>query len=236
MSNLTQQEQSKIIEGVLVDGNLKELTSDQRIQYYNKVCESLGLNPLTKPFEYITLQGKLILYARKDATEQLRKINGVSITKLEALETNGIWLVTAYACDKNGRQDISTGAVSISGMKGDILANAMLKAETKAKRRVTLSLCGLGILDETDIETISHKEKQAYVEKESIPKLENIDIENVLEWILQCETKEELEEILERARNSVLIKDKNASNLIKKAKEDWEKKYSDEFFNDELPK
>ena len=29
-----------------------------------------------------------------------------------------------------------------------------MKAETKAKRRVTLSLCGLGILDETEIDTV----------------------------------------------------------------------------------
>src|SRR6202020_1247291 len=31
---------------------------------------------------------------------------------------------------------------------------AVMKAETKSKRRVTLSICGLGILDETEIETI----------------------------------------------------------------------------------
>ena len=34
------------------------------------------------------------------------------------------------------------------------LANAQMKAVTKGKRRLTLSLCGLGWLDETEIETI----------------------------------------------------------------------------------
>jgi hypothetical protein len=34
------------------------------------------------------------------------------------------------------------------------LANALMKAETKAKRRVTLSIAGLGWLDETELETI----------------------------------------------------------------------------------
>jgi hypothetical protein len=29
-----------------------------------------------------------------------------------------------------------------------------MKAETKAKRRVTLSICGLGFLDETEVETL----------------------------------------------------------------------------------
>jgi len=65
---------------------------------------------------------------------------------------NDICLVTAYAQTVT-RSDASTGAVSIKGLSGDALANAMMKAETKAKRRVTLSICGLGLLDETEVET-----------------------------------------------------------------------------------
>jgi hypothetical protein len=56
--------------------------------------------------------------------------------------------------DKHGRTDIARGAVNISGLKGEMLANAMMKAETKAKRRATLSICGLGLLDEVEVETI----------------------------------------------------------------------------------
>ena len=32
----------------------------------------------TRPFEFITLNGKLTMYARKDATDQLRKLNAVT--------------------------------------------------------------------------------------------------------------------------------------------------------------
>jgi hypothetical protein len=56
--------------------------------------------------------------------------------------------------DKSGRTDIATGALTISGLKGNDMANALMKAETKAKRRATLSICGLGLLDETELETI----------------------------------------------------------------------------------
>ena len=49
----------------------------------------------------------------------------------------------------------STGAVPIAGLKGEEFANALMKAETKAKRRATLSICGLGVLDETEVETIT---------------------------------------------------------------------------------
>jgi hypothetical protein len=42
----------------------------------------------------------------------------------------------------------------LGNLKGDALANALMKSETKAKRRVTLSIAGLGWLDETELETI----------------------------------------------------------------------------------
>jgi hypothetical protein len=140
---------------------LSKLQPDDRVRYYNAFCESLGLNPLTKPFDLITLNGKLVLYAKKDCTEQLRKINGVSVRELSASVQSDIYIVRVSVVDGNGREDISTGAVNIAGLKGDALANAIMKAETKAKRRATLSICGLGILDETEIETIPEPKKYA---------------------------------------------------------------------------
>lgn len=142
-----------IMEKVLLTGDLSSLTSEQRIIYYNRVCESVGLNPLTRPFEYIRLNGKLVLYARKDATDQLRDLRQVSIESVDVKLIGDVYVVVAKA-KAGDRLDSSTGAVSIKGLSGDMLANAYMKAETKAKRRVTLSICGLGILDETEVETI----------------------------------------------------------------------------------
>lgn len=143
------------IEQVVISGDLAGLTSEERVQYHVKVCESLGLNALTKPFEYIKLNGKLQLYAKKDATDQLRRIDGISISISNKEQFDNIYMVTAQAKDKSGRQDESTGIVDIKGLSGQNLANAYMKAETKAKRRVTLSICGLGMLDETEVEDIS---------------------------------------------------------------------------------
>ncbi len=145
---------AKSIEQVLVGGDLAKLTPDQRLSYYNRVCTSLGLNPLTKPFAYITLNGKLQLYALKDATEQLRKIHSVSITEVTSQRIEDVFVVTAKAQDKTGRTDAATGAVAVGNLKGEALANALMKAETKAKRRATLSICGLGMLDETEVLSI----------------------------------------------------------------------------------
>lgn len=148
------QHELSLIEQVVLQGDLAKLTSEQRVVYYNKVCESAGLNPFTRPFEYISLNGKLTLYAKKDATEQLRKVNGISIEKVEAKVVDDLYIVKAKARTKDGRTDESTGAVTIGHLKGDAKANAIMKAETKAKRRVTLSISGMGWVDETEIETI----------------------------------------------------------------------------------
>ncbi len=143
-----------VIEQVVMQGDLSKLNPEQRVSYYNKVCQSLGLNPFTKPFDYINLNGKLTLYAKKDCTEQLRKLNGVSIEELNDVLMEDTYIVTAKARDKTGRIDQAKGAVVIGHLKGDNKANAIMKAETKAKRRVTLSICGLGWTDEMEIDSI----------------------------------------------------------------------------------
>lgn len=147
------------IEQVLMEGDLAKLTAEQRVTYYNKVCESTGLNPYTRPFDYIRLNGKLTLYAKKDATEQLRKLNGISIEKLEENVVDDLYIVKATARTKDGRTDASTGAVTLANLKGDAKANAIMKAETKAKRRVTLSISGIGWTDETEMETIPNAKR-----------------------------------------------------------------------------
>ncbi|MGD0771734.1 MAG: hypothetical protein ABSC05_02815 [Candidatus Solibacter sp.] len=141
------------IEQVLLGGDLSKLNPQERLNYYNAVCTSLKLNPLTQPFSYIVLNGKLQLYAKKDCTEQLRKIHGVSITKVDPKQIGDLIVVVADAADRDGRTDSATGAVNVAGKKGDDLANLMMRCETKAKRRVTLSICGLGMLDETEVDT-----------------------------------------------------------------------------------
>jgi hypothetical protein len=148
---LQKSDKNKIIEQVITKGDLAELSSVDRVNYYNAVCKSLGLNPLTRPFEYITLDGKLTLYARKDCTEQLRKLNGISIWKVEQKLDGDCWIVAAYAKTPDGREDVDEGVVYIKGLVGQQAGNARMKAVTKAKRRVTLSICGLGFLDESEI-------------------------------------------------------------------------------------
>ena len=148
---LTQQSH---IEQVVGSGNLASLNSEERVAYYTRTCETLGLNPVTRPLEFMVFQGKTVLYVRKDACEQLRKLHSISIQIVERVVEDGVLTVVARATTPEGRSDEEIGSVSVAGLKGEALANANMKALTKAKRRATLSICGLGYLDETDTESL----------------------------------------------------------------------------------
>ena len=146
----------QLITNVILTGDLKNLTPEQKVSYYNGFCERLGLDPFTKPFDILNLNGKSVLYCTRSGTQQLNKLHAVShsITSRETNDSIGIYSVICRASLPDGRHTESIGAVNVSGLKGDAYANALMKAETKAKRRATLDLLGLGVLDETEIETI----------------------------------------------------------------------------------
>lgn len=155
------QPQADIMEAVLLKGDLAKLTADERVRYYGEVCRSLGLNPLTKPFEFITLNGKLQLYALRTCADQLRRINGVSLQIVSREAADGILTIHVRATLPDGRSDEDLGAVAFPDtLKGEARANAELKAITKAKRRATMSICGLGWLDETEIADIPASAKR----------------------------------------------------------------------------
>jgi hypothetical protein len=146
---------TKALEAYIAAGDIGKLGPDQRIALYRAVCDSMGLNPLTQPFQYLTLSGKTVLYATKSCTEQLRSIHGVSVVRMEREIIGDILTVTVAVTERTGREDISTGSVSLAGLKGENLSNAHMKAETKAKRRATLSICGLAVLDESEVDSIA---------------------------------------------------------------------------------
>ena len=168
MNQITTQEIGQI-ENVLINGDLAKLSENDRVFYYNKVCEAVGLNPLTRPFEYIKLNNKLTLYAKRDCADQLRQLHGVSSKVIERGEVDGQYEVHVAAQDKHGRTDEDIGAVPVGGLRGEARSNAIAKAMTKAKRRVTLSICGLGLLDETEASDITGTKDISYNLDEIFP-------------------------------------------------------------------
>lgn len=142
------------LSSLILGGDLSRLSPTQKVEYYTQFCLRVGLDPATHPFKILKLNGKELLYAGREATAQLNKVHKVSHKIVSREKTDELYMVIANASTPEGRQTESIGAVSIAGLKGEALANAMMKAETKAKRRSTLDLLGLGMLDESETDSI----------------------------------------------------------------------------------
>lgn len=151
-----------IYESLALRGDLSGLTPEDKTKYYASLCERLGLDPTTQPFAPLKLSGKEILYPTRGATDQLARIHNVNRRILAEAELRGVYIVTVEASLPNGRTEQSKGAVALGNLQGEAFANAIMKAETKAKRRATLAILGLGMLDETEVESITESQKIAY--------------------------------------------------------------------------
>jgi len=149
----------RAVEKLMLDGDLGKLDASQRIQFYAATCDRVGLDPVARPFDYLRLNGKVVLYANKSCAEQLRQLHNISLGEVRTEVVNDTFIATVTASTPDGRTDCDMGAVPVSGLSGERLANAMLKGITKAKRRVTLSLVGLGMMDETEVATIPGAER-----------------------------------------------------------------------------
>lgn len=146
------------LQHILATGDLSKLTNEQRVATYLQQCSTLGLNPISRPFDWLLLDGKLVLYPNKSCAEQLRRIHQIStkVTRFEVLNGTGpdpMVVCTVEGRRPNGQTDESTKYLSLLGwnnrtqksyrLSGRELSNAYGKVETAAKRRLTLSMIGL---------------------------------------------------------------------------------------------
>lgn len=138
---------------IVSSGDLKGLSPKQRADYYLFRCRQEGLNPASQPFTYLVLNGKGVLYGNKTAADQLRKLHGISIVKVECSDDGEYITYEVTVRDREGREDFELGSVHVGAAKGPDRANAKMKALTKAKRRATYSICGTGVLDETEVDS-----------------------------------------------------------------------------------
>lgn len=140
------------LEAIVVNGDLSKLTPQQRSAYYKLRCDKLGLDWTSQPFGYVQFkQGGLKLFPLREATEQLRNNNQVSIAEIDPIDVKGCIAFKCKASLPSGRTDFGIGAVSVDGLEGQDYANAVMKAETKAKKRATLSLLGLGMPSDDEV-------------------------------------------------------------------------------------
>lgn len=151
------------IKAITLHGDYSKLAEHDRVNVVLNICERLGIAPELNPFNYIPgKDGKLSLYANKSCASQLSSNRKLSVVVAkEEVVLDSVYKVT-YRVTEPGREPTEDcGAVSLvywragrgnqpgewARIEGAGLADAVMKAHTKAKRRAILSHCGLGLPD-----------------------------------------------------------------------------------------
>lgn len=153
------------------NGSIHHLDTSTKSMLLVKLCNMIGLNQYTRPFRvYRNLQGEEFIYATKDCCAQLRHLFSISITSLQDKIVDNIVIVTASGINKFNRMSMEIGSVNLNEYANDNQdrANCIMWATTKAKRRLTLDLAGLGVL--ADVELRDMKEVVEYNVLEEAPK------------------------------------------------------------------
>lgn len=133
---------------ILATGDLAKLSNEQRVAHYLNQCDSLGLNPISRPFDWLILDGKLVLYPNKSCAEQLRRNHQISVKVTRREIVGDLFCVEVEGRTPSGRTDEASKYVPLKNgrnekLSGALLANAFAKAETGAKRRLVMSMVGL---------------------------------------------------------------------------------------------
>lgn len=130
------------------------LSRDDRAALLVGLARKLGLNALSGAVMFLRTQGRETLYVTKQGTDQIAarerlKRETIRGPEVVAIEGRKVVLCQVRATHPDGRSEVSTATLALSDVVNDLM-----KCETKAKRRATLSVCGLGLLAEDEIETI----------------------------------------------------------------------------------
>jgi len=109
---------TKVIESLVLRGDLSGLGPNERARFYVQMCEGLGLNPHAQPFAFLRLNGKEVLYATRGATDQLAAIHKLDreiIDGPKVIDLAGTKLVYAVcrARHPNGRVETATATVPL---------------------------------------------------------------------------------------------------------------------------
>jgi hypothetical protein len=137
-------------------GTLEKLTEQERQDYVLRLCEHLEV-PADLGLVDLGWQdggdgGRILLpFVRKGAAEIIRNKHGISVTGMASCNGDGYVAFAAQAQDKTGRQEVAVGAVNIKGLSATKTADAVMWAQTRASRRVTLQFVGGGVLDESEL-------------------------------------------------------------------------------------
>lgn len=145
---------------VLGTGDLFRLTNEQRVAHYLNLCESLGVNALSLPFQWIEFKENenaapvLQLYFKPSGAAQLLRNHHVSVHYPRKEIVGELFVVEAVGRAPDGRTGSASKYVPLTGKYGRLtgrnLANAFMKAETGALRRLAVAMFGIAAGPDAD--------------------------------------------------------------------------------------
>ena len=145
---------SAALQHLLASGDYSRLTDRQRAALYLDTCASLGINPRTRPLDWIEfydpeIKGKkLTLYPNKTCFDQLARQHQIRIRTVEEKIVGSLFKVVVEGTMPDGRSESNVAYLDLTDrdgnpLKGQKLGNAYMKCHTKAKRRLVFGMIGL---------------------------------------------------------------------------------------------
>lgn len=138
---------------VLGTGDLYQLSNEQRVAHYLTLCESLSLNALSRPFQWIEFQETndsppvLTLYFKPAGAAQMLRNHHVSVRYSRKDIVGELFVCEVEGRTPDGRVGTASKYVPLTGrfgrLTGKHLANAFMSAESGALRRLALAMFGL---------------------------------------------------------------------------------------------
>lgn len=160
LDQLSEKDATALITG----GDLGVLAPQVRTAWYIYRCKQLGLDPMTRPFDLIALNGKVVLYANRACADQLRAKHNISVQIVDKQMSGDMLTIWVEGKMPDGRAEVNCGSIFIGGLRGEPLSNAIQKCMTKALRRLTLAMTGAGLLDSSEVDSIPRSRRDEVID------------------------------------------------------------------------
>jgi len=213
MELATRSENADILARWVETGDLGSLTKEQLVRYYNAECERLGLDPLSRPFDLLRLQGKLVLYATRRCADQLAAKHKVTRTIVEGPEVRKFGTTDLLYCKVRVSTPDGRVEEDVATLPATDLVNAVMKIATKAARRATLKVCGWGELDESEIDTVPGAQRVTIAEVRTAPEPAYTPLDELRDQLASMETVEALRTVYEEHRAAIAEMDVDGAAL-----------------------
>lgn len=168
----------------------KGTTEEQRVKACLELCHILGIPTPMNPFQFITMNNKLVLYAPNEAAQLIAESRRASVEVLNKYvdKERNIFVVEVQVSTPERRVQ-NFAAISLAGLTGQKLADAMMKCCTKAQRRTIFGAFGLSVSDEDDVQAVKDTVATTLIKPQTgIGNLENVE-PDLREEVLDARTE-----------------------------------------------